>query len=130
MALPHLQIIAAADQAAALAAEEQGASIDLQTALLVLVAVLLIFVFKALADVRSRLDRLEDGPAGFRSAGRRPEQGGDAGIPDEIVAVIAASVVATVGGAHRIVALQPVSPEARAWSLEGRRQVFQSHQFR
>jgi len=50
-------------------------------------------------------------------------------IPLEIVAVIAAAVHVTLGDRHRIVAVERLN-ETNVWSLEGRRQVFQSHQVR
>lgn len=56
--------------------------------------------------------------------------------PDaEIVAVVAASVVVHLGAEARIVAIQPAAPPnvetlMQQWSLEGRRQIYSSHQIR
>jgi hypothetical protein len=109
------------------AATAPAVFIDTQTALLLVVVVLLALVLGALADVRRRIGRLEAAPApepapAARSAGAR--------LPGELVAVLAAAAAAAVGRAHRIVAVRAVAPEAQAWSLEGRRQVFQSHHIR
>jgi len=57
------------------------------------------------------------------------------GIPAEhITAIIAAVVAATVGRQARIVSMQPQAPSVemlmQQWSLEGRRQIYSSHQVR
>lgn len=54
-----------------------------------------------------------------------------AGAPPEIFAVIAASVVATFGSRSRVssVTLVPATTQGQ-WSLEGRRQIYSSHQVR
>jgi hypothetical protein len=59
----------------------------------------------------------------------------DRGIPGEIRAVIAAAVDAVMSGPHRILAISPVGSQdagqlSLAWSVEGRRQIFQSHRVR
>lgn len=54
-----------------------------------------------------------------------------AGVPPETLAAIAAAVAVTVKSPHRIVKIQPSSRAwLQAWSLEGRRQIFQSHTLR
>lgn len=48
-------------------------------------------------------------------------------------AIIAAAVSAVLAEPHRIVSIQPASDEwdlRRAWSLEGRRTIYQSHSIR
>ncbi|MDR2463108.1 MAG: hypothetical protein LBD30_04935 [Verrucomicrobiales bacterium] len=57
------------------------------------------------------------------------------GIPGELVAVIAAAVDAVISGPHRILSINPVDGQdstqpTLAWSVEGRRQIFQSHALR
>jgi Na+-transporting methylmalonyl-CoA/oxaloacetate decarboxylase gamma subunit len=53
------------------------------------------------------------------------------GISREIRAVIAAAVYVSLKGAHRIIEINPVtSAQTQAWSMEGRRQIFQSHRVR
>ena len=56
----------------------------------------------------------------------------EGGIPGEIVAVIAAAVDAVMSGPHRILSIAPVEATSfsAAWSTEGRRQIFHSHQVR
>lgn len=56
--------------------------------------------------------------------------------PDALtLAVIAASVAATLGARARIAAIRPAQPPnvemlMQQWSLEGRRQIYSSHQIR
>lgn len=110
-------------------------SIDVQTALLLLIAGALVYVAKLLADVRNRLNALEARApartAAAPAAGSAPgmPDAGSATVPPQILATIAAAIHATLRVPHRVVAVSP-SNELRAWSLEGRRQVFQSHQIR
>lgn len=51
-------------------------------------------------------------------------------IPSETVAVIAAAVHAALGQPVRIVAIADTGDSLRTWSMEGRRQIFASHQIR
>jgi len=57
-----------------------------------------------------------------------------AGVPPEIVAVIAAAIAVTLGGrAHRVVSVQPVQPSSpymNIWAVEGRTEIFHSHRLR
>lgn len=53
----------------------------------------------------------------------------DAGISPETFAVIAAAVYMELPGMSRIVEIRQ-SPTAQVWSMEGRRQIFQSHRVR
>lgn len=52
-----------------------------------------------------------------------------AGLPPELVAVIAATVQVSLEGPYRIQAIVPVNP-GQDWAHEGRRQIFASHQIR
>ncbi len=53
------------------------------------------------------------------------------GVPAEIRAVIAAAIHVTLKSPHRILHVEPVQNlQLHAWSVEGRRQIFQSHTFR
>lgn len=110
-------------------------AIEVETALLLLIAGALVYLAKLLADVRSRLTLLENrlkprtglqGSSGVpvSNAAAAPEP-----IPAHVLATIAAAVHYTLRVPHRLVAIAP-SQEFQAWSLEGRRQVFQSHQIR
>lgn len=52
-------------------------------------------------------------------------------VPEEVWAVIAASIFHTMGSTHRVLHVEPVSNiQLQAWSVEGRRQIFQSHKLR
>ncbi len=59
-------------------------------------------------------------------AARPAATGPDAGV----LAAIAAAVVVAVRCPHRIVAIRPESAAQRAWSVEGRREIYQSHRIR
>lgn len=57
----------------------------------------------------------------------------DDSIPAEIMALIAAAVAVTVGPNARIAAVHPTAPSLdvlQQWSVEGRRQIYSSHQIR
>ncbi len=62
----------------------------------------------------------------------QPSHPANAGeIPDEIRTIIAAAVAATLDQPHHIVNIRAEeSIWLQAWSAEGRREIFQSHQFR
>ncbi len=63
---------------------------------------------------------------------RKPLAVGDGEeIPMEVRAVISAAVHVALRSPHRILEMHPVrNPQIQAWSLEGRREIFQSHTFR
>jgi Oxaloacetate decarboxylase, gamma chain. len=54
----------------------------------------------------------------------------DDDLPPELRAAIVAAAVASLEGAHRVVEIRPVDIRLQAWSLEGRRHIFQSHTLR
>ena len=61
----------------------------------------------------------------------------DLGPSPEVLAVIAAAVAVTAGPGARIAAVHPVKPTGpsvemlmQQWSVEGRRQIYSSHQIR
>jgi hypothetical protein len=51
-----------------------------------------------------------------------------------VTAIIAAAVATSLGRKARVVAVQPATPSVemlmQQWSLEGRRQIYTSHQIR
>lgn len=98
----------------------------MRTALLFVILVVLVFCIKLVTEMRQRLQSLE---SKLDSAVQVPDFEEDS-LPPEIVAAISAAVVCTVGTEQRIVSVAPVTHEKMAWSLEGRRQVFQSHKLR
>lgn len=72
------------------------------------------------------------------AADNAPTAIAEAVLAPEIIAAIAAAVAITVGRHARIVAVLPAKPPAPAsvemlmqqWSIEGRRQIYSSHQIR
>ncbi len=111
-------------------------SISLASAVLGLLVFAVFFLLKSFADLRRRLDELEEqlaSPASSR-LGATPttsaSPSGHAPIPPETLVVIAAAVHATLGGSFHIVSATPVHDDRHAWSIEGRRQIFQSHKIR
>jgi hypothetical protein len=56
------------------------------------------------------------------------------GLSPETLAIIAASVTVVLGEHTRIAAIRPIAPSVemlmQQWSLEGRRQIYSSHQVR
>lgn len=57
-------------------------------------------------------------------------QPAEEGLPSELAALIAAACHAAVGQSARIVSIAEASDLHRVWSIEGRRQIFASHQIR
>lgn len=54
----------------------------------------------------------------------------DPGVSPQVCAAITAAVVCSHGDAVNIRSIQPANPFLQAWSMEGRRQIFQSHKLR
>jgi hypothetical protein len=109
-------------------------AISVSTALLLIAVGLLVFVAKAIADLRTEVEDLRE-----RLTARPPSPlehaspvttGPQDEIDSTLRAVIAAAVHTTMADQpYRIVAVAQSTHDA-GWSLEGRRQVFQSHQVR
>ncbi len=60
-----------------------------------------------------------------------PAVAAPAAIPDEIMALIAAAVAVTVGPNARVASVVPTPlDQQQQWSIEGRRQIYSSHQIR
>jgi len=112
----------AATQAVA-QAEPQSPLIDFKTALLVVVTVALYVVTRKLVGLHRRIEVLETS-APFPVAPTNP------GIAPETVAAISAAVHTTLRAHHRILSIGEPCPKRQAWSVEGRRQVFSSHNVR
>lgn len=109
------------------AAEPTAQPISVETALLVVLGIALVFAFKAIAHLQRRVE-------GLHAAARKPKPpavpvAGDAGISPEVLAVIAAAVVEEMGEEARIVAISMESHN-NTWSIEGRRQIFGSRKVR
>jgi hypothetical protein len=108
--------------------------------LLVAVAALLVATFQ-LRRVARRLSLLEErlGPAPLAPASAAPPIPAGAAatvgeveprLPAEIQAVIAAAIHVTLGHSAQVVAITEGVESTHVWSLEGRRQIFASHQLR
>ncbi len=79
---------------------------------------------------------------GKRRAAAVPQQSAaaapaDNGFTPEVLAVIASAVAVTLGSKARITAVVPIKPATpsvemlmQQWSVEGRRQIYSSHQIR
>lgn len=103
-------------------------------ALLAVLAAVALFML-AIAAVGRWLAATHPDTSG-RTASVAPAAAPAANPPDEIVAVIAASIAAHFGARARITAIRPASAAPsvemlmQQWSLEGRRQIYSSHQVR
>lgn len=77
-----------------------------------------------------------DSPKVASAAAAAPVAAAPSGPAPEIIAVIAASVAARLGAQARITVIRPapLGPNVETlmaqWSLEGRRQIYSSHQIR
>lgn len=124
-------------------------ALSFQTALLIVLTAGVLYCAFALADLRRRVDRLGARPAPApippaaaapvsplsppASATDRtpPPVAPEASMPPHLLAIIAASVHATLGRHHRILSISPaLATPGTAWSVEGRRDVFSSHHVR
>lgn len=103
--------------------------ISVSTALLIILCFGLVWCVASLLDVKRRLATLD-------TTSRQEEltqvsQAQNAGeIPHEILAAIAAAVSASFGKSARIIHTAPLEQHGLQWSMEGRRNLFHSHQLR
>lgn len=117
--------------AAPLPAEAGGLATS--TVLLGLLVVAVAWLALTVSNLRNEVASLKDAltvkpaaaPARPASVASEP-----VGPSAEEVAVIAAAVRCLLGASARVVAVVPPDANAQAWSREGRREVFQSHQIR
>ncbi len=119
--------------ASAAPAAGEGSAISVPTAILILVVGGLLFCIKGLLDLQRRVAELESAPPPPAAPGRAPVETAPPAaapveaIPPEIMAVIATAAHVALKGRVRLVAVTPLSADQQIWSIEGRRQVFQSH---
>ncbi len=126
-----------------LAAAAEAPAISFTDALLLLAVAALVVVTYQLHNVVRRLTaleaRLRASPAPVQAAAvsaRSDSMPGESlpvetGAPSpEIRAALAAAVYAMLGRSARIVAVTDGAETSQVWSLEGRRQIFASHQIR
>ncbi len=107
-------------------AEPTGQPVSIQTALLIIFGLGLLWTVRSLLDLRRRVDRL----TAALEAKRRPSvPSAVATIPPEIVVVITAAVHEALDDDHRVVSIT-AEHHNPAWSMEGRRQIFGSRKGR
>ena len=126
------------------AADTAVEPVSIQTAALLFLVVAVIYCVRVLSSLRARVADLEaarstaaDTPAPLALApvaAPAPASQPTAALSAELLAVIAAAVhVALPLGRYRIAGIAPATHAAadhHAWSLEGRRQIFHSHNVR
>jgi hypothetical protein len=136
MSLPLLPSLPPLAQAAA-----SNSAIDVRTVLLVLALVGLAYALRQVSLLRAEIETLRSPtpptPAPASAAAKAAVAPAAAPAPTplgpptpgELVAIFAA-VHSVFGGHARLVAVAPVPTSQVMWSLEGRREVFRSHQIR
>ena len=107
-------------------AEPAAQPISVETALLLILGIALLFAFKSLAHLHRRVDALHAAKTPKRN-NASPAQ--SSGLPPELLAVISAAVFESLGADSRIVAIS-LENENHTWSMEGRRQIFGSRKVR
>lgn len=122
-----------------MAAGDAGAEmsqVSFQTAMLLVIVVVLAFLGKKLADLGRTVRELEErlaasAPRATPASVVPPHApvGGD-DVDTETAVVIAATVAALWGPSARIVSVGEPRGGVRLWALEGRRQIFASHKIR
>lgn len=122
-ALPFAELTAAPD----------AGGLDSGTVLLGLLVVAVGWLASTVSSLRSEVTALKESLTAQPQAA--PAAAFDAlavakGPSAQEVAAIAAAVHCVLGASARVVAVVPPDANAQAWSREGRREVFQSHQIR
>jgi len=122
------------------AAETAPATLSLQSVLLGLFSVAIVYSLVSIAGLRRRLAEISATARAAPVAASAPAPSPKAApvreeLPPELVAVIAVAVRVALGGSrHRILSLsaadQKQADQRSAWSAEGRRDVFLSHRLR
>ena len=108
-------------------AEAAAQPISVQTALLIILGIALVFAFSSLARLHRKVDALHAARAPRQRLAPGAAPCGD--IPPEIMAVISAAVHESLGEGSHIVAIN-LETQDNAWSIEGRRQIFSSRKTR
>lgn len=107
-----------------------GSGLETGTVLLGLMIVAVVWLASTVTNLRNEVEALRDAlTAKPRPAPARVDSAAAGPTPEE-VAVIAVAVHSVLGTGARVVAVVPPDASAQAWSREGRREVFQSHQIR
>lgn len=107
-----------------------GGGLETGTVLLGLLVVAVVWLASGVSSLRNEVEALKEAlTARPRPAPARVESAATGPTAGEIAA-IAAAVHRVLGTGARVVAVVPPDASAQAWSREGRREVFQSHQIR
>jgi|GEM_PF-1134120 len=126
MILPFAFMPLLADNAAAV-----PGGLDTGTVLLGLLVLAVLWLASSVSNLRNEIGSLKEMlTAKPRPAVAAPSAPVDTGPTPGELAAIAAAVHFTLGARARVVAVVPPDVNAQAWSREGRREVFQSHQIR
>jgi hypothetical protein len=108
-------------------AEDPTSFLDFKTVLLIAVTVVLLLVAKKLLGMHRRLEALETAAPFPKPDSAAIESNV---IPAHTVAAISAAIHTTLNARHKILSIGEAHANRQAWSVEGRRQVFQSHKVR
>lgn len=114
----------------AAAVEPAPQPISVQTALLIILGITVLFAAKSLAKLHRRVDALSAAARPKQAKAAKASEATDGSPPPEIIAVITAAVVETLGSEHRIVSISADTQDNPSWSHEGRRQIFNSRKVR
>lgn len=85
-------------------------------------------VLQRLAAIERRLEAVPVRNAAPVQILETPAENGD--LPPHVVAAITAACFVEMGESARVVSIRSEDDSKRVWSLEGRRQIFASHQVR
>lgn len=107
-------------------AESAAQPVSIQTALLIILGIGLLWAAQSLAALHRRVDQL--------SAAQKPRSTPKPAVPSgsispEVLAVITAAVYESLGSDHRIVSIN-ADGQNPTWSMEGRRQIFSTRKVR
>lgn len=109
------------------------ATIDLELPGFLILAGALIYLWWTVNRLRRIVRRLEphlgSPPSPPPTTSALGTRGAEA-IDEGVLAAIAAAVVVAIRQPHRIIAIQPDAGTQRAWSAEGRRELYHSHKIR
>lgn len=124
----------------ATAPENASDAISIEAAVMILLTGGLLYCFKAIAELRRQLEQRTRGEAARLASATRAappsstasdSTAAAAATAPHVLAAIAAAVHYVMGPNHRVCSVVPAPlPGGERWSVEGRREVFQSHQLR
>ncbi len=115
---------------AAASAPAEAGGLETGTVLLGLLIIAVAWLALTVSNLRNEVAALKDALVARPAPAPCAVAPADNGPAPEEVAAIAAAVRHVLGAGARVVAVVPPDANAQAWSREGRREVFQSHQIR